>query len=345
MPSYLAIETLKKIHLHLDQTARKNFTIALHGGEPTLWPYTSFIDFFDALNTLRADGYKIDVGIQTNAYKKLDEKLLQLLDSNDVVVGISLDGPAQYNDRFRVTRNGSGSYSQIMSNVEAIIEAGYKHLIGGFLTVAQPELPVEEFLLWVNTLPIKHIDVLWPIQFNYDNPPWASTNEALYRRAPRYGMWFSKLFKAWWERDDPEIYIRLFYNILQWNLGSSHHLDALVNDRLDMFVINTDGRIEYPDYLRAVSDGASKSMFNIAQDEICAFSKDPIFAQLLNLAKSLPEECKGCQHRDICGGGFLPGRTSKAERITRRKSVLCADQFLFFSDVRNAIYQHMEMLS
>jgi uncharacterized protein len=307
-----------------------------------LWPYTHFASFFEALQTIRADGYRIDASIQTNAYKKFDKKFLQLLDSNDVVIGISLDGPAQYNDKFRITKSRNGSYSQVISNVDAIIQAGYKHLIGGFLVVAQPELPVEDFLSWIDTLPIKRVDVLWPIQFNHDNPPWSQTNEASYKNTPVYGTWFSKLFTTWWQRDDPEIYIRLFYGVLQRSLGASHHLDALVNDKLDMFVINTDGRVEYPDYLRAVSDEASKSIFNIARDEICAFSKDPVFNQLLNLGKSLPKECEGCQHKDICGGGFLPGRTSKLERITKSKSVLCADQFLFFSEVKSTIHWHTE---
>lgn len=280
--------------------------------------------------------------MQTNAFHRMEDALLDLLVDNGVTLGISLDGPPRFNDRLRVTHAGKGSYERVMANVDDLIRRGYGSLVGGFLTVAQPEIPVTEYLQWVRCLPRPRVDVLWPIEFNHDHPPWDKQGEEAYRQAPRYGTWFANLFKAWWELDDPDLYIRLFYNVLQLHLGGNAHIDALVNDRIDMFVVNTDGAIEYPDYLRAARDGATRTPYTIGDTTIRALEDDPLFGALLRLDTLLPDACRQCAHRRVCGGGFLPGRTSRARLLQPTRSVLCHDQYRFFSAVAEAITGQLE---
>jgi len=231
-----------------------------------------------------------------------------------------------------------------MHTVSAIVEAGHKRLIGGFLTVAQPTVEPKAFLDWVRQLPVSRIDVLWPIEFHHGNPPWRDRNYADYARAPIYGRWFARLFDLWWEQDQPDVYIRHFFQVIERMLGSRVHSDAIVNDELPMFVVNTDGGIEYPDYFRAYADGGSRTRFNVFDNALDDIVNDPGFSYCLSLGKHLPEECKSCPVADICGGGFLPGRLMPGEWPPRRKSVLCSDQLYFFSHVRNVVSPHITRL-
>jgi uncharacterized protein len=342
MPIDTALACLERIRRHaLAHGHDRRFTITLHGGEPTLWPLASFASFLRRTEEIRAEGVDLTVGMQTNGLR-LSEPLLALLDQHHVGLGISLDGPKEVNDRARVTHAGRGSYDRIMRCLERMIEAGYGHLIGGFLAVAQPEIAPAAFLDWADSLPVRRIDVLWPIEFNYDSPPWASTSLDEYWRQPRYGHWLAELFTEWWRRNDPTLYVRLFYQTVEVILGSNTHTDAIVNDVLDMFVVNTDGGIEYPDYFRAYADGGTRTSFNVLRGELDLLVEDPVFDFCLHLAGHLPTECTGCPCVRECGGGFLAGRMRAGVQVPTARSVLCPDHYYFFSIVRAIMNRHRD---
>ena len=124
-------------------------------------------------------------------------------------------------------------------------------------------------------------------------------------------------------------------------MGSGSHSDALMNDLLNMFVVNTDGRIEYADYFRAYRDGGSTSPWNVYDHALDEVTADHVFDFCLNLRDHLPLECKPCDHREICGGGFLPGRMSMHQVIPTRKSVLCADQYFYFTAVKQLVTPYL----
>jgi uncharacterized protein len=302
-----------------------------------LWPQSSFAGFLSQVAQRRSQGWKLDVAVQTNLVRPIPTQLLQLFHQHGVSLGVSLDGPRAVNDAARIDRLGRGTYDRVMSNVERMRAQGDGGLIGGFLAVANPAIAPQEFLDWVRSLPIPRIDVLWPIEFNWRNPPWQLGQARAYAAAPRYGQWFSELFRLWWALDDPALNVRLFHNVLHVMLGGSGHIDALVNDSYNMFVVNTDGSYEYPDYLRVAADGAAHTALNVDNCDLATLCKDPLVARLLDLRAELPAKCATCRHCGVCGGGFLPGRSDAASGIAARESVLCADQMHFFDTVARII--------
>lgn len=336
MPVPIAIAALDRIEDYARAQGRRRFDVVLHGGEPTLWPVDHFTPFFERVSEIREAGLDLQVTVQTNAFH-LNWPLLDLLRAHKVPLGISLDGPRAYHDRFRVNHDGVGSYDRIMRNVQAMIDGGYGDLISGFLSVVQPEMPPRDYLEWAKTLPVKRLSVLWPIEYNYDNLPWQGMSFDSYARSPRYGEWFGELFRLWWEEDDPSLHIRHFFDVIGVFLGGHRHGDSIVNDELGMFVVNTDGCYEYPDYFRAYKDGGSRSPFCVQSDSIASLARDPIFAYCLDLQNHLPTDCVPCPHRAVCGGGFMPGRLSASMTAPFDKSVLCADQYHFFSVVRGLV--------
>jgi len=334
MPARMALPTalrlLDRICDYHPRGEPEPFSIVLHGGEPMLWPDASFAELLSQVAMRREQGWNLDVAIQTNLVQPIAPQLLALFREHRVSLGVSLDGPRELNDAVRVDKRGRGTYERVMANVEHMLADGDGGLIGGFLAVANPSLPPAEFLAWVCSLPVPRVDVLWPIEFNWRHPPWPLGASRAYAAAPRYGTWYAELFRAWWALDDPGVTIRLFNNLLHVALGGQGHIDALVNDSYNMFVVNTDGSYEYPDYLRVAGDGSACTPFHISTDGIAALAADPLFARLLKLRDELPAKCAGCRHRLICGGGFLPGRSDAKDGIAQRESVLCADQMHFF---------------
>ena len=340
MPQAVARQALRRIGEHMAHHSVKKFSLVLHGGEPTLWPFESFRALLEDIAALRQRTGHLDVSLQTNAYR-FDPDLLHLLSEHGVSVGISIDGPKPYHDRYRVDHRGEGTYDRVMATVEQMLDQGYKHLIGGFLTVANPDIPPTEYLDWVRRLPVPRASVLWPIEFNYDNPPWTAQTFDDYIRKPPYGLWFAELFREWWRRDDPQIYIRLFFDVIHRVLGGRTHGDSIGNDVNDMLVINTDGAIEYPDYYRAHADGGSRTSYTIFDHSLGDLAHDPVFNFNLHMADFLPEPCTRCPHQNLCGGGFLPGRMSKGSLPPQHKSVLCFDHYYFYTTVQEILAPHL----
>ncbi|MBN8889079.1 MAG: hypothetical protein ABS99_08925 [Acetobacteraceae bacterium SCN 69-10] len=333
MSEAMALRLLDRIRDYLDAGGRRRFHLTLHGGEPSLWPLPAMRGFLERVRALNAEGYHLTVSMQTNAFR-YDERLFALLAEHGVSVGVSIDGPREFNDRRRVTHRGAGSYDRVMGNVERILGGPGAGVFQGFLAVADPTIAPAAFVDWAAALPVTRLDLLWPMDFSHLNPPWDDGDEAAYRAAPRFGHWFAAVFDAWMAKDDPDLHIRHFYDCIAHYLGSTRHIESIVNDGVPMFVVNTDGAYEYHDYLRPHADGACRTGANATDHPISVLHDDPLFRRLLALAEHLPADCAGCDVRAVCGGGFLPGRTG-APGMPR--SVLCHDQGHFFAHVSRTL--------
>ena len=98
---------------HIQAASGPEIDFSWHGGEPT----TVGVDFFRKAVELqrkhRPTGWRIRNGIQTNGVL-LDEEWCRFLAAEDFSVGLSLDGPAELHDAYRVTRGGQPSHQQAM---------------------------------------------------------------------------------------------------------------------------------------------------------------------------------------------------------------------------------------
>jgi uncharacterized protein len=336
MPVSIALRSVDRIEEYCATRGLDTFSLSLHGGEPTLWPTASFAALFSRVQRARDNGLDLRLSMQTNGLR-LRPKLVDLLLEYKVSLGVSLDGPQQINDRVRIDHAGRGSYERIMRMLDALVKRGVAGIVQGFLSVCQPEIDPDEFLQWADQLPIRALDVLWPLEFNHDNPPWSNIGLERYRKAPIYGTWMADLFELWFRRDDPTLFIRSFYHVLEIGLGSKRYTDTLVNSTITLFIVNTDGGLEYSDYLRSYTDGGTRSSFNVVQNSLDEFCTDPMVEFLLQLGNHLPSECHPCPVRDVCGGGHLAGRGANSQPFPVMRSVLCYDEFHFFSRINQLV--------
>ncbi len=327
---------LRRIEDYCRENAIPRFSLTLHGGEPTLWPRESFDRFLSEIDAIRQRGLDLHVTLQTNGYR-LDMGLLELLKKYCVVVGVSLDGPKRFNDARRYTHGREGSYDNIIRNLKLLKEGPCSEIVAGVLCVADPKIPPAEFFEWMQEMPVRRFDLLWPMEFSYSNPPWIGQGFDDYCQRPAYGDWFSSIFKLWWKQDDPSLFIRVFFESILVNLGSPRHTDMLVNDTIDMIVVNTDGSVEYHDFLRSAGNGLTRSDYNIFEHDFNRLADDDTFRYLHNLGKHLPADCSDCSHRRVCGGGFLPGRMNKLSKLPTHRSVMCPDQYRFFQTIQEAM--------
>jgi uncharacterized protein len=308
-------------------------TVVLHGGEPTLWPMKSFHRLFAELGRADPAGPGIEVTMQTNLWRRPPKALLSLLRQHGGSLGISLDGPREINDAYRVNFAGRGSYDRIIDNVHWLADEGFGDLIGGFLCVMQPAIEPNAFVDWVDSLPIPRVNLLWPLEHNQSSPPWREAGELAYAAHPRLGDWTAAVFEAWWRRDRPDIEIRLLQEAVEARLGGKRTNDLLGARCFDSAVVNTDGAIELADYFRTSKDGGSATGLSVLTHGFASLEDDPRFRRLKAAAETLPAKCRSCDHVRHCQGGTLSGRLDAEGEVTDKPSILCHDHLRFFGSV------------
>ena len=97
-------------------------TIAWQGGEPTLMGLDFFRRSVEIARRYLGPGQSATHTIQTNA-TKLDPEWADFFKQNEFLVGVSIDGPREIHDTYRVTRGGNGSFDQVIRGLDALREA------------------------------------------------------------------------------------------------------------------------------------------------------------------------------------------------------------------------------
>ena len=98
---------------HIDAAPGSTVTFSWHGGEPTVLG----LDYFRRIVALQRQhqrpGRRVVNGMQTNGLL-LDEDWVQFLSAEGFRVGLSLDGPADLHDLYRVTRGHEPTHAGVM---------------------------------------------------------------------------------------------------------------------------------------------------------------------------------------------------------------------------------------
>src|SRR5690242_7929491 len=96
-----------------------NSTFAFQGGEPTL----AGLDFFTTLVRLQQQYWLIGQSVpnshQTNACL-IDRYWCALFREYNWLLGVSLDGPEEINDRYRFNKGGHGTWKRVMQSVDTL---------------------------------------------------------------------------------------------------------------------------------------------------------------------------------------------------------------------------------
>jgi uncharacterized protein len=97
--------------------------IAWQGGEPTLMGVEFFRRSVELAGRYLRPGQRAVYTIQTNG-TLLDEEWAALFREYGFLVGISIDGPRDLHDAYRVNKGGKGSFDEVMRGLEHLRAAG-----------------------------------------------------------------------------------------------------------------------------------------------------------------------------------------------------------------------------
>ncbi len=87
-------------------------SVSWQGGEPTLMGLDFFKRSVELVKKHRRQGQRVAYTIQTNG-TRLDDEWCAFFKQHNFLVGLSMDGPPEMHDTYRVDRGGHGSYEQV----------------------------------------------------------------------------------------------------------------------------------------------------------------------------------------------------------------------------------------
>jgi len=98
-------------------------TVAWQGGEPTMMGLDFFRRSVELAERYRMRHQRIAYTIQTNA-TLIDEEWAAFFKDHGFLVGVSIDGPKQIHDTYRVDKGGKGSFDRVMAGLGHLRDAG-----------------------------------------------------------------------------------------------------------------------------------------------------------------------------------------------------------------------------
>jgi uncharacterized protein len=293
--------------------------VILHGGEPLL-AGRRLIEFAaEEFRHAVPSGCRVGITVQTNGVL-LNERMLQVLDANDIGVAVSLDGDRTAHDRHRRHANGRGSHDAVMRSL-MLLSGPYRRLYRGLLcTIDVANEPVGTYEALLESAP-PQVDLLLPHGSWSAPPPGLHPND---RRGTPYADWLIPVFDRWYDSTTRETSIRFFEEIMNLLLGGQSRSESIGLSPVALVVVDTDGTLQQVDTLKTSFSGAPETGLTVARHDFDQVLRHPgVVARQIGLS-ALCTECLACPIRQVCGGGHYAHRYRRG-RGFRNPSVYCSD--------------------
>jgi len=268
-----------------------NSVFAFQGGEPTL----AGLPFFEKLVELQKRygraGHSVSNSLQTNGIL-LDQNWCDFFRGSNWLLGVSLDGPEEINDRYRVNREGRGTWKRVVENIGLLQKNRVEFNI--LCVVNQANVGcAKEIYRFYRQLGVDNLQFIPLAEFDAAGQPlpFAITAE-------QYGRFLCELFDLWW-RDRRRVRIRFFDNLAEAVAGQPPGACTLRETCDTYAVVEYNGDV-YP------CDFFVESRWKLGNTDLHSWPEIARRTRRYHFAsrKAVPHpECQVCEYQSICHGG------------------------------------------
>ena len=347
MPEPL-LEGYIRQYIH-SQPGHGEINFAWQGGEPTLLGVGYFRRILE-LQQKHADGRPIVNMLQTNG-TLLDDEWCAFLAENRFLVGVSVDGPKDLHDAYRLDKQQQGTFDRVVRGIGLLKKHGAEF---NTLTVvnrlnSQEPLKVYRFLRemgsgFIQFIPLVERTATDDAPFKHQGlwlqgPPDVDAGERYFApvtdwsvRARDYGRFLCEIFDEWVRRDVGKTFVQMFDVALgNWlHKGKGGGLCVFSETCGSAMAIEHNGDVYscdhyvYPRY----------KLGNIADIPLGLMVESP-FQKKFGADKrdTLPAFCRECEVRFACHGECPKHRFIKTPAGEEGLNYLCQAYKLFFNHV------------
>ncbi len=334
-PKFISEETtINFVDRLLEQAKEKDikeYSICLHGGEPMLLGKEKLKKFISFFEKLTKNDIKVQFTMQTNGIL-IDDEWCNIFEELNIGVGISLDGPKDVNDYYRVDHNNEGTFDRVLKGINTMTR---NKIPTGTLSVMNLHAnPVEMFNHFIN-MKISFVDILF-MDLNYDNFERFITPDLKYSMSE----WYIQLFDLWFNNRSNNFKFRLFDDFIGNILGGNTSADFVGTADKNILVLETNGDMEPVDSLKICGNSFTKRNYNVKESNITDLAENDLILLYHKSGTFISKKCLACPVKDLCGGGYLAHRYSSKNGFNN-PSIYCDDLLKLITHIQNTIIDEL----
>ena len=345
--SRMSADTLEQYLRQLLEAHRApNVTVAWQGGEPTLMRVEFFRKAVELVEKYRRPDQVVQHTFQTNGIL-LDDEWCEFFKEHGFLVGLSVDGPKELHDTYRVDRRDQGTWEKVMDGWRLLRKHGVEFNILCTVNAANERHGRDVYRFfrddlgakWMQFIPI--VERATPDTLAIANQGWSVREDGrkrlLYTQsgnvvtersvgARQYGQFMIDIFEEWVRHDVGTVFVQLLDVTLEAFFG--RHLLCIhaptcgygpaIEHNGDLY--SCDHFVE-PDYLLG-------NIHETHMVELIAKPQQRTFGQ--DKRDKLTQQCKDCKVRHLCNGGCPKDRFGRSRDGEDGHNYLCEGLEAFF---------------
>jgi len=316
-------------------------TIAWQGGEPTLMGIDFFRRAIGLTEKYRQPRQQILHTIQTNG-TLLTPEWCEMLATNKFLVGISIDGPPDIHDRYRVDKRGNPSSDKVLRGLALLKEHHVNFNILCTVNAANQDHGVEVYRYFRDRLGAEFIQFI-PIVERDNDTGYQEGDQVTSRSvgSDEWGRFMIEVFDEWLRHDVGKVYVSHFDAALASWLGIAPAM-CVFNDTCGNAVAmehngdlySCDHFVE-PDYL----------LGNIRETHLVELVASPRQRAFGHAKRdSLPQYCRECPFLFACHGECPKNRFALTPDGEPGLNYLCSGLKTFFGHIDGTMKLMAELL-
>ena len=283
--------------------------VSWQGGEPTLMGLEFYRRSLELENKFARPGMTFLNTMQTNGVL-LDDKWCEFFKENNFLIGISIDGPEELHDIYRVDKKGKPTFKRVMNGLRLLQEYKVEYNVLAAINAVNSSYPLEVYKFfrddaktdWIQFIPVVE-RINKDGRFLYQEGDTVSERSVL---PDRFGNFLVAVFDEWVRNDVGKVYVQTFEAAARNWFGMTASGMCVFNETCGLGPVlmhngdlySCDHFVE-PGYLL----GNIKDMH---MGKLMASKKQQKFGN--DKRDLLPDFCSGCEVLFACRGGCPKNR-------------------------------------
>ena len=330
------------IRQYIEGQDRDEVVFSWQGGEPTLMG----LEFFEKVVALEQKYKKpyqrVENDLQTNG-TLLNEDWAKFLKKNNFLVGLSIDGPKELHDHYRVSKDGKPTFHKVLAAAQLLHRHAVPFNALCVVNRVNARRPLDVYRFLKNEIPsreIQFIPCVEPKDFKSTAPQYWNSDILPVQDTPAmhpghpdavvtdwsvdpddWGYFLCKVWDDWYRRDIGKVFVNQFENAVATWMGKDSQMCVYHQFCGKGTALEHDGNMYscdhyvYPEYKlgNILEKSSSRMVFSEKQREF-GFSK----------FHSLPRQCRECKYLFACNGECPKNRCIKSRDGESGMQYLCS---------------------
>ena len=339
---------------YIEAQCVSDVTFAWQGGEPTLMG----LDFFQLAVSLQEKycrpGMHIQNTLQTNA-TLLDEEWCRFFREHDFLIGVSLDGPRELHDAYRVDKGSKPTFERVMHGIHLLQEYNVPFNILTTVHAANANHPLEVYHFLRDEVGAQFLQFIPIVEYERETSSQEAmqlikaakgveNSEVVEGKDPmkavqvttrsvtgrQYGQFLISIFDEWVRHDVGQVFVQLFDIALGVWMGQRAGLCIFEETCGTALAMEHNGDLYSCDHFVE----PRYKLGNMRQLPMLDMLRSPQ-QQRFGEAKreTLPRYCRECEVRFMCNGGCPKDRILTTPDGEPGLNYLCEGYKAFFTHI------------